>query len=126
VPTYRDEIANGKSNEWIQSCPSEEGGHNWQAMSYYAPSNLLIIPLSQSCDELNGHDVERKAGSGGVAAAVRVYEMPGTNGNMGKLAPIDAENDGGGLVVPAAGAVSHRRTFNRGRHCFCRGLRPLV
>lgn len=34
---------------------------------------------------MNGHDVEMKEGSGGVAAAVRVYEMPGTNGNMGRL-----------------------------------------
>jgi alcohol dehydrogenase (cytochrome c) len=90
VPTYRDDIVNGKTNEWIQSCPSEEGGHNWQAMSYYPPGDLMLIPLSQSCDELNGHDVERKAGSGGVAAAVRVYEMPGTHGNMGKLAAYNA------------------------------------
>src|SRR5258708_39151010 len=84
VPTYRDEIANGKTNEWIQSCPSEEGGHNWQAMSYYAPSNLLIIPLSQSCNELNGHDVERKAGSGGGAAAWGGEEVPGRNGKLGE------------------------------------------
>jgi alcohol dehydrogenase (cytochrome c) len=85
IPTYRDDILNAKTNEWIQSCPGPEGGHDWQATSYFPPSDLLIIPLSQSCVEMNGHDVEMKAGSGGVAAAVRVYEMPGTNGNMGRL-----------------------------------------
>ena len=60
VPTYRDDIINAKTGEWIQSCPSAEGGHNWTATSYYPPSDLLIIPLSQSCNELNGHDVDRK------------------------------------------------------------------
>jgi len=85
VPTYRDSLLNAKTNEWVQSCPSLEGGHDYPATSYDQPDDLLIIPLSQSCDEMNGHDVERKAGSGGVAAAVRVYEMPGTDGNMGRL-----------------------------------------
>ena len=90
-PTYRDEIANAKTNEWVQSCPSPEGGHDWPATSYDAPDDLLIIPLSQSCDEMNGHDVEMKDGSGGVAAAVRVYEMPGTDGNMGRLSAYDTK-----------------------------------
>jgi alcohol dehydrogenase (cytochrome c) len=89
VPTYRDDIVNAKTNEWIQSCPSPEGGHDWPATSYDQPNDLLIIPLSQSCNEMNGHDVEMKPGSGGVAAAVRVYEMPGTNGNMGRLSAYD-------------------------------------
>ena len=36
------------------SCPSTEGGHNWQAMSYHQPTGVLIIPLSQSCMEMCG------------------------------------------------------------------------
>lgn len=91
IPTYRDGILKAKTNEWVQSCPGPEGGHDWQATSYYQPDDLLIIPLSQSCVEMNGHDVEMKAGSGGVGAAVRVYEMPGTNGNMGRLSAYDTK-----------------------------------
>ncbi len=92
VPTYRDDVANAPTDKWIQSCPSPEGGHDWPATSYYQPRDFLIIPLSQSCDEMNGHDVEMKIGSGGVAAAVRVYEMPGTNGNMGRLSAYDTKS----------------------------------
>ena len=88
-PTYRDDILKQKTNEWINVCPSQEGGHNWQAMSYNKPNNLLVIPLSQSCSEVMGRDVDKVEGSGGVAAVMRPYEMPGSNGNMGKFAAYD-------------------------------------
>jgi alcohol dehydrogenase (cytochrome c) len=89
-PVYRADIIEGKVNEWIQACPSTEGGHNWQAMSYNQPTGLLIIPLSQSCMEMQGRDIQKVDGSGGTGAARRFFEMPGTDGNVGKLVAYDA------------------------------------
>jgi alcohol dehydrogenase (cytochrome c) len=89
VPTYRGDILEAKVGQWIPACPSTQGGHNWQAMSYHQPSGLLIIPLSQSCLEISGREVEFKEGSGGTQADRRFFEMPGTGGNIGKLAAYD-------------------------------------
>jgi alcohol dehydrogenase (cytochrome c) len=89
VPTYRDDIVRQTTNEWVQYCPSPEGGHNWPAVSYSPQAGLLIIPLSQSCAEMNGRDVGGAANGGGNGASVRVFEMPGTDGNMGRLSAYD-------------------------------------
>jgi PQQ-dependent dehydrogenase (methanol/ethanol family) len=89
-PTYRADILEQKFGVWVQGCPSTEGGHNWPASSYHQPTNQLIIPLSQSCLEMSAQKVEQKEGGGsGGGAGRRFYEMPGSDGNIGKLAAFD-------------------------------------
>ena len=82
-------------------CPSTEGGHNWQAMSYHPPTQQLIIPLSQSCMEIVPRKVAFEEGSGGTSAGRRFFEMPGSDGNVGKLAG-DRRDDDEGDVEPRA------------------------
>ena len=88
-PTYRSDILEQRIGQKLYACPSTEGGHNWQPMSYHPGTGQLIIPLSQSCMNMSGRAVEFKAGSGGGAGERQFMEMPGTDGHIGKLAAYD-------------------------------------
>jgi len=88
---YRDDIRDMRVGEWLSVCPSTAGGHNWQASAYHPPTRQLVIPLSQSCMEMSPRETAFEIGGGGTAADRRWMEMPGTDGQFGKLAAYDVE-----------------------------------
>ena len=82
-PTYRGDILEQKIDQWIAACPSTEGGHNWQAMSY--------------------HPATRRAGH---PAQPVVHGDRGAQGGAGARPGRHGRRRGGSSRCPAATATS--------------------
>jgi alcohol dehydrogenase (cytochrome c) len=85
VPSYRPDILEMQFDQTLNVCPSTAGGKNWGAMSFHQPTNVLVVPLSQSCMDFT----VRKTQQGGNGAVRRFLSMPNTNDHLGKLAAYD-------------------------------------
>ena len=92
VVTYRDDIAQAEIGTQLDVCPSVGGGHSRAAMSYHPGTGFLVIPLHQTCMVFAGREVAFEKGGGGYGGGGTVFhEMPGTGGNIGKLAAFDTK-----------------------------------
>jgi alcohol dehydrogenase (cytochrome c) len=88
---YRQDIIDAKVGDPVSVCPSIYGGHNWQSAAYSPATHTLIVPLFQLCVDMVGREVEMTEGNGGYGGESRVYEMPGSNGMLGRLAAWDID-----------------------------------
>ena len=86
---YRRDIREAQIGEPVPACPGYFGGRNWMASAYSPETGAVVFPLVQSCMTMTGRPVELVEGSGNEGGIGLLLPMPGSEGNIGKLAAFD-------------------------------------
>ena len=85
-PTARTSSSRNSSSAFKCVRVTLKTGQPWAITLAVACSSL---PLSQVCTEQRGHAVELREGSGGGGTHRNYWELPGSDGKIGKLAAYD-------------------------------------
>jgi alcohol dehydrogenase (cytochrome c) len=83
---YRRDLQEMRIGDWASVCPGTGGGKSWAAMGYSPETASLVVPMHQSCMDMAGLETPIEPGAGSSAGSRYWREMPGSNGNFGKLA----------------------------------------
>ena len=115
IPKYRTDLLEMQLEKPVNVCPSTEGGHNWQAMSYQPTQGLLIAPTEPVLHGVHGAGSRLQRQWRRQRRRPQVRSHAGDQREHGQARGVRRENDAGSLEIRTARAISHRRALDRGR-----------
>ena len=123
--TYRKDILEARRpSNGSPLVPGRRAAMTGRPPAIIQPDDLLIIPLSQSCVMIQGHDVEMKLGGGGTAASQKFFfTCRAPSSNWASWRPIAPRHEGD-VDLAADARPSCRRAVHGGRRGLCRRFRP--
>ncbi len=126
-PSYRSDILEQRFGEWIQGCPSTEGGHNWPASTHHAGTNAAhhsaqpeLHRDQRATGRAEGRGRKRRRSG---PAFLRDAGLGRQYRQAGRLRRQDHEGD---VVLRTAGAVHDRRDLDGRRRRVRRRSRSTV